>query len=112
MSRQRVRFEIGDILEVDGKSFLLTTMIANTGRPARLIFAPIQDEDDEVPADILAAVEKYLHGDDSSTRIVARRSATLNQVRDILDREGLDSVTAEAVIASVIESGIRFRQKG
>lgn len=112
MSRQLVRLEIGDEIEHQGSRFVFSAMLVNAGR-RRVIFAPLPDPDEEVvPSDVLSVIRDYLEGDESSSRITARRSGTLKQVRDILETQGLDAVTSETIIASIIDAGLRFRQKG
>jgi hypothetical protein len=112
VSRQLVRLEIGDEIEYQGNRFVFSGMIGNTGRPKRVIFAPIPDPATDVSPDVLNIIKDYVEGDDSSSRIIARKNGTLKQVREILEGQGLDGVAAETIIASIIESGLRFRQKG
>lgn len=112
MSRQLVRIDIGDVVEYEGSRFVFSTMISNSGRSKRLVFAPIPDPAEEVAPDVLNIIRGYLEGDESSSRITARRNGTLKQVRDILEGQGLDPSTADTIIANIIDAGLRFRQKG
>ncbi len=111
MSRQLVRIEIGDQVEFQGDRFVFSGVVVNGGR-RRPIFTPVTGPAEEVPPDVLNVIRGYLQDDDTSSRVTSRRNGTLKQVREVLESQGLDPVMAENIIASIIESGLRFRQKG